>query len=397
MNLEDMNLEQVTKRIADLDTEVRNAKTVEAIEAATIEKADLVARKAELDDLETRKLTALNITAGTTTMKIVEERKESTDMEIEKMGKDELVASAEYRNAFLKNLMGQPLNEVEKRTTAAVASVDVSGAIPTITNNQIMTKLIQSAPLLSEITLLHVAGNVNFAVENANAAAGIHSETGEITGAADTLATISLAGFEICKLVRISASVKTMTVSSFESWLTDIIAANIAHAIENLLINGTGSSQPKGIDYAATWSDGSNGVNWGSTNPTYAELCELVSYLPGGYMRNGKFLMNHKTFWSQIQPIRDDSKYPVVSNDGGMYRVMGIPVLFSDYVRDGDMFLGDYKQIVANLAQDVTVRSSEHSGFKYNSIDYLGTAIFDSDIAFGTAFVKGADDLTAGA
>jgi uncharacterized protein related to proFAR isomerase len=76
MSLEDMNLEQVTKRIADLDTEVRNATTVEVIEAATIEKADLVARKAELDDLETRKQTALNITAGTTTMKIVEERKE---------------------------------------------------------------------------------------------------------------------------------------------------------------------------------------------------------------------------------------------------------------------------------------------------------------------------------
>lgn len=296
----------------------------------------------------------------------------------------------EYRDVWLKRLMGKPLDEIEQRS---IAATNVDGAVPTMTSERIFNKIREIAPLLNEVTLLNVAGNVNFAVEGTNNDADLHTENAELTAQADTLVTVSLAGYEIAKLVRISATVKTMTINAFEGWLSDLLAENIATRIEHYMINGTGSSQPKGINHAASWVDTNNAVDWNAASPTYAELTETVSYLKGGYYRNAKWLMNHKTFWNRVQAIRDDGKAPIVKEMGGKYYILGKEVLFSDYVGDDVIFIGDFKKMVANLAQQVTVAQSEHSGFAYNAVDFRGTAIFDCDIAVGEAFVKSAATL----
>lgn len=343
-------------------------------------------RKSLVEQVEKRKALVNSIVDGSAAT-VIQTFEEDKKMEERIFAVD----SKEYRDAWLKRLMGKELNEVEKRS---VAATNVAGAIPTMTYDTIFDKIVQTAPLLNEVTLLRVAGNVNFAVEGTNNAAAIHTENGEVTPAADTLVTVSLAGYEIVKIVRISATVQTMSINAFETWLTDMLAEAVARVIENYIINGSGSSEPKGVAQAQTWSDGTNGVDWASTKPTYAELVELVSYLPGGFARGAKFLMNHKTFWGDVQAIRDDGKAPIVREDAGGYRIMGFPVIFSDYVADGDIYLGNFKKIVANLSQDIKVDSSAASGFVYNAIDYRGAAIFDCDVAIGTAFVKGEATLS---
>lgn len=389
MQLEDMTLEQVTERLSDLDMEVREMTKVEDVEAAKETRQALLDRKAELEDLKERKQEILDLQAGKTApVRILETRKEIKPIEM--MSRDEIVASPEYRSAFLKRLMGKELNEVEQRS---VATADVAGAIPTMTSDLIFNKIREIAPLLGEVTLLNVAGNVTFAVEGTNNAAALHSENGELTPKEDTLASVSLAGFEIVKLVRISATVRTMTINAFEGWLADLLAENIATMIENYMINGTGDAQPKGVEKAQVWVDGTNAVDWGQASPTYAELTETVSYLKGGYYRRAKWLMNHKTFWARVQAIRDDGKAPIVQESGGKYYMLGKEVLFSDYVGDDVIYVGDFKKMVANLAQQINVATSEHSGFAYNAIDFRGSAIFDCDIAVGEAFVKSAASL----
>lgn len=91
MNLEEMNLQQVEERLAELDKEVREATDAETVEKAAEEKKNLLERQAELKALEARKQTALELTAGKKPDKIVEERKVEPDMEkqeLEKRGKD---------------------------------------------------------------------------------------------------------------------------------------------------------------------------------------------------------------------------------------------------------------------------------------------------------------------
>lgn len=298
-------------------------------------------------------------------------------------------ATQEYRTAFLKRLMGKPLTDAEARDMASTNVV-----IPVQTQNEIITKIKEVCPLLDEVTLLNVAGSVTFAVEGTVGDAALHTENAPITSASDSLVSVTLAGYEIVKLVRISATVKTMSLDAFEGWLSEMLARKVGEEIEEYIINGTGSSQPKGIDSAATWTDETNAVAWAGTAPTAAEVMELISLLPSRHARSAKFLMNRKTFWTYIMPLRDDKKIPIVADEGaGAYNIFGYPVLLSDFALDGDIFFGNMKMIVANLADAIKVDSSEASGFAYNAIDYRGTAIFDCDIADGAAFVKSAKTL----
>lgn len=287
--------------------------------------------------------------------------------------------SKEYRSAYLRKLMGRELSDTEKRDLASA-----NGVVPVITQNAIITKVKEIVPLLNEVTLLNVAGNVTFAVEDSVADAALHAENAQIASASDKLITVTLGGYEIVKLLRISATVKTMSIDAFEDWLSEMLGRKVAEQVENFIVNGTGSSQPNGIITAASGS-----VTLAAT-VTAANITEMIAALPSRFARNAKFVMNRKTFWKSIMPIRDDGKAPIVRGEGaGAYNIWGYAVLLSDFVADDTVIFGDLKMVVANLADDIKVDSSEASGFAYNAIDYRGTAIFDCDIADASAFVKG--------
>ena len=296
----------------------------------------------------------------------------------------------EYRVAFLRGLQGHALTDREKRDMSSATS-SAGVAIPTHTQNEIIRKVKETAPLLDEITLLHVAGNVTFAVEGTVADVnGVHTENAAVTPAADTLVSVSLAGYELVKLIRISATVRTMAVNAFEDWLTDMLADKIALAIEHFLVNGTGTNQPKGVAGITYSAANGNLTKYAAAKPTAAEVFALIGSLASRHARKAKFLMHRTTLWADFWPIRDDAKAPIVTGNGaGGYNVCGYPVMFSDEVAVGDVYFGNFKMIVGNLADDIRVASSEHSGFGANAIDYRGTAIFDSDIADEAAFVKG--------
>lgn len=298
---------------------------------------------------------------------------------------DDPAASPEYRSAWLKQLRRLPLSDAEKR---AYSNVTGAGAevIPTQTANEIISKIKTLAPMLNEVTLLHVKGAVKFAVEGTNNAAAIHTENAAITAAADTFTTVTLTGYEIIKLVQISDTVMTMSIAAFESWIVNMLAEAIARKIEDLLINGTGTNQPKGIDKANTWG-ATNSVSVGaSASLTAANVQALIGLLNAGYDRNAKFAMSKKTLFTDFMPLQDNSKNHIVTVQGNAYFVYGYPVLLSDYVADHEAFLGDFKKVCANLAENIGVKNAYD--INTNSYKYSGIAIFDCQPAIGEAIVK---------
>lgn len=311
----------------------------------------------------------------------------------------DILASPEYRTAFLHHLMGLPLNaaeraameEAEQRAALTSASDSAGAAIPTETQNEVVRRLQQIAPIIGEITLFNIPGNITIAVESADTTDGVyHAEGAEATEAADKLIEVNLTGFEAIKLLSISAKVKHMSINAFESWLIDNLTDGIAYLIENWIINGTGTNQATGIEKAATWTAGTNKVKCAAATPTYAEVCSLIGLLPGVYDRNAKFIMSKKTLWQKFMPIRDDGKAPIVKGEGaGKFYIMGYPVLLTDKVATlGDAYFGDPKTYYGNFAENITVNKSEHSSFRKNLTDYRGTAIFDGKPTVGKAFVK---------
>lgn len=293
--------------------------------------------------------------------------------------------SAEYRSAFLKHIRGIELDEVEKRAFTSAAS-SAGAVIPTQTANEIIRKMKQLAPILGEITLLHVAGNVKFAVESTVADPALHTENAEITASTDTLTSVTLGSYEITKLVQVSKTVATMSIDAFESWLTDMLAEKITEKIDAYLISGTGTSQPTGVASAATWGD-TNSVTVAKTSSlTSGNVQSLIGLLNGAYDRNAKFLMSKKTLFTDFMPLQDNSKNSIVRVEGHSYYIYGYPVMLDDNITVHEAFLGDFKKIVGNLSETINIVS----GFDIdtNSYKYLGCAMFDSKIADANAFVK---------
>lgn len=376
-----MTLKEINERM----TELRSLIDEENSDLDAIEKEikELNETRSALEEKAEKREALIN--EALVTNVVVEEPQEERNEEKIQMNNAEL-----YRTAWLKLNKGDKLDEAEQRAYEMDLS-DAAAAVPEETQNAVIRKIKQLAPLLSEVNLLSVRGNVKFAVEGTIADGALHAENTLVNPSADTLATVSLTGYEMAKLIRISSAVKTMSVGAFENWIVDQLAEAIARIIEHYMIKGDGNDEPKGVD-ALTYVDGTNGVAWAANSkPTAAELIELVAYLKGGYHKNAKWLINHSTFWNHIYALRDDSKFPIVQQDGEGYRLLGRPVLFSDYVTDNDIFFGDFKKIVANLGEQVTVENERN--LQYNGYDYLGSALFDCDIAVEEAFVKGAATL----
>ena len=303
----------------------------------------------------------------------------------ENMAGDPENKEAVYRVAFFKRLQGKELSPEELTAYSSGAS-SAGAVIPTQTAEEIITKLKERAPLLQEITLLQVQGNVTFAVEGTNNAAAIHTENASITPAADTLVKVSLSGWEVTKLIQVSDTVKTMSINAFEGWLVDMLVESIADKISDMIINGTGSSQAKGIEKANTWGDTNSVTVTKAGSLTAANVQTLIGLLGGGYDANAKFIMSKKTLYTDFMPLQDNSKNDIVTREGRNYYVYGYPVMIDSRVTEHEAYLGDLKKYVANLAESVNVKAD--FDIDTNSNKYLGVAIFDGAPALGEAFVK---------
>lgn len=335
-------------------------------------------KKALEEKAEKRDATLEKVRKGLngTEVESAEERKEDNKMEVN------------YRTAFLKNLMRKALTAEEERAL----TTSTTAALPTETSDKIFDKMVQLVPLLGEIELFHVPGNLKFAVETTRADAGYHTEnsTGINVDASAVLTTVTLGGYEFTKLIQVSDSILQMSIDDFEDWLVRMLAESIATKIEYEIINGTGSSTVKGIN--AISYDSTNGVQYnGSTGLTGANVRTAVGLLPGGYDRGAKFLMKKATLFNQFMGLQDNAKHDLVRVEGNNYYIYGYPVILSDEVATGVAFLGNFKKYVGNLNRDIEVKKD--FDIDTNSYKYLGVGIFDGKPACEDAFIKIATSL----
>lgn len=292
----------------------------------------------------------------------------------------------EYRSAWLKQIRGIELSDVEKRATITTAAASAGSAVPTSTMNKIISKVSQYCPLLDKIDLLHVPGGVTIPAEGTTADAAIHTEGATITASGDTLTNVTLGSYEITKLLTISKSVEKMTVDAFETWLVNKLARKIADKITALIISGTGSNQPQGIN-AITWSASNSVTVAAAADLSAANVKTVVGLLNGGYDDGTEWLMSKSTFMTDFHPLMDNSKNNIVTLDGGKYYVMGYPVNWDDRVTAHEAFLGNfYRGYVGNMPEEVNVTSQFVT--RENAYDFLGAAMFDGKVQAVEAFVK---------
>ena len=377
MNFAEMNGEQLQARmdelIAETSEEKRDALGNDELEARITEmealKAEIEKRKAAAAE-EARKAEEAAQMKG---KPIIEKQEERNMFDVK---------TAEYRDMWLRNLQGN-LNEEEVRAYAS----NSTNAVPTLVSDKFFEKMKKLAPMLSEITLLRVAGNIKFVAEGTrNTATAKHTENSALSASADTTVSVTLGGFEFMKVIQISRTAKLMSIDAFENWLVNMLAGDIARAIDNYIINDS----TNGIA-ALVWTSNTNQIV--NASYTYGKVCDLIALLPAAYDAEAKFLTNKATLYGTLAQIVDSAGRPIfvpdtVTGIGG--RLMGYPVVVDDYVSTANkaLYLGKWTDVVGNLSEDIHVDADESAGFTSNSIMYRGIAVFDSKPAKGDAIVR---------
>lgn len=381
-------IEEIEQRLSAIQSELESPEA--NIEALSGEVDKLIVKRNQLKASAEQRSNLLNqianITGGTPFAGL------NPPQIPEQRGNQEFtVASPEYRSAWLKNLhcsqvYTPSLTEQEKRAFTTV-NESAGAVVPTQVSNTIITKVKQFAPLLDKINLLKVPGNVTFAVEKDIKDAKAHTENANITPDADTLTKITLSAYEITKLVQVSKSVIMMSISAFESWLTDMIARKMAEQISKVILSGAGSTEGTGIENGITWTNDKNAVEVGAAaSLENSHVTKLISLLPGQYDARAEFLMSKKTLFVDFMPLQDKSKNNIVTVEGKEYYIYGYHVVLDETIKEHEAYLGDIYTIIGNMPEDVNITSD--FSIKDNSYLFLGCAMFDCKPSVAEAFVK---------
>ena len=225
-------IEDIEKRLADLDGQLADADG-ETLDALGAEMEALAARKAELKtEAEARAAIVKTVSEGAGEVKknFEEEKRMSYGIE-----------TAEYRSAWLKNLMGKEIS-AEERTALANGSY----VIPTETLNRIVGKM-ELYPLLNAIDVLHIPGYVSVPVEGTVNEADVVAMGTAATDSEDAMAQVTLSAYKFIKTLEITADVTAMAVPAFETWLVERLANKIFRHVTDMVASGTGSSEPYGL------------------------------------------------------------------------------------------------------------------------------------------------------
>ena len=296
----------------------------------------------------------------------------------EGMERTEILATAEYRSAYFKQLQGKELGDEEKRAMTS-ASSSAGAAIPTQTMNMIIGQIKESTSLLGLITVTNIEGLTSFPVENVVNDAAWTAEGADSTPSNDTLKPLVLAAYTLIKTIKITAQVKRMAVDAFELWIVEALVRKLRAACDKAVISGTGSNQPTGLD-AQTWNTENSVTVASGATVTYDNIVDLEALVGEGFIPNAVWVFNRK-MKATVLKLKDDQKRPIFERaveDGFVGTLLGYPVRLDANVKDGEMYFGDWKSgYVMNFAQPITIESSAEAGFMSGSTVYRGMALVD--------------------
>ena len=233
MEINEMTLQDVESRMAELDAAVETSKNPEEVNSMTEELRSLQERKAELADLEQRKADAkaLEENRAEDTVEVVEERKEVAEMK----KVEEFRNSKEYIDAYAEYIKTGKADECRALLTTNVGEAGEI-AIPDLVYDIIKTDWLKSG-VMSLVKKLNVQGNMKVQFELSAGDAVIHDEgSGAVSEEELTLGVVTLVPESIKKWISISDEALDMRGEAFLQYIYDELTYRIALKAEAVLI-----------------------------------------------------------------------------------------------------------------------------------------------------------------
>lgn len=387
-----------TKDIADMEKRAKEIDTIISTDAD----ADIEALNIELKGIkEARENVEIRGDAGQT-LNIITGM--STQKPEVKVFGDDVLDTPEYRSAFFKSLLGQPMTdteksafnaakkEFEKRADAFTSSTDAVAVLPTQTLNEVVSKARTIGGLLAECRTFALPTKIAVPIGTPGNKAAWHTEGATVDAEKAEPTSVIFDGYEIIKIFSMSAKTKRMSIPAFESYLVQELTACVMECIEDTLVNGTGVGQGTGIITGITW-DAKNSVPVAaSKSVTYADVVKTVAMLKRGYAAGAKWAMNNAMLYNSFYGLTDANGRPIFISDPkseSIGKVLGFEVVIDDNLPDDTALLGNYgKYLGYNMPEGIVIETSRESSFRKGLIDYRALAIADCKPLVGEAFVR---------
>ena len=255
-----------------------------------------------------------------------------TDAAVFSTSKDD--EELEYRKSFMNYVMkGTKLMNTPAYTTTS----DVGAVIPQTIVNRIVEKIEKVGNILNLVTRTYYKGGVVVPTSSAKPTAAWVAERGNVDSQKKSVGFVTFAYNKLKVKVSVSLEVSVVTLDIFERVLADQVSQAMAKALDAAIINGRGTTtyyEPEGILKSSNLVSGQNVDVTEGNALAYADLIGVEALLPEGY-DDAIYVMNKKTFVSQVLGMTDTTKQPIARVDSGIdgkpaYTLFGRHVEFTD-------------------------------------------------------------------
>lgn len=215
----------------------------------------------------------------------------------------------EYRKAFMRHVCRGEEIPKEYRADAVSKTTDVGAVIPTTVLNQIIEKMESTGMILALVTRTAYKGGVSIPVSTVKPVATWVAERAGSDKQKKDIPKDGMITFSYHKLrcaVAVSLEVDTMAISAFETLLINNIVEAMTKAVEQAIISGSGTGQPKGIIKETEPS----GQTISAAKIAYATLVDAEAALPLAYENGAVWCMSKKTFM-KFYGMVDDNGQPI--------------------------------------------------------------------------------------
>lgn len=349
-----MRLDEINTRMAAIEAEIDGA-SGEALTALETEVANLTAERQQiLDEINTRQQLRANIAAGKIDGTIIEEKtKEEPKME----NRTFTLESEEYRSAFLKNLRGEALNDVETRAFTFLTT-NTAQPLPTTMQNRIIDLIGEAHPIVADVYTMYSNTAITIPVAKSVAAdAGKTAEGGASNELEITFDNINLAGDDFTANVNLTYKMSLMAIPAFEDYLVTQIAERL------------GSKLAEGI--VANIKSGMNSANKVSTGVSYANICAGF----GNLKRVGAVTVygTRAGVYNKLVGMVDSNKRPIFQQaitEAAAGRILGATVKFEDAMGDDELLIGDPKKYLQNVVAPIIIEHGKD--LEVHKVTYSG-------------------------
>ena len=316
----------------------------------------------------------------------------------------------EYRTAFMEYMCRGTVIPAELRATTTTA--DASAVIPTTILNEIIQKMDTYGNIWNKVRKINVQGGVEIPILSVKPTAQWITETQASTDkkiSVNTKISFSYYGLE-CKVAQ-TILVNVVSLTMFENLFATLVVEAMVRALEEAIVNGSGSGQPTGITVDSR-VPAANVITMTEAQFTkWAEWKKRVFAKMAKAYRSGVFIMSQATFDAYIDGMVDTVGQPIgrvnygIADGGENYRFGGKtvetvePTLVKDFetAEAGDVVaifvdLNDY--IVNTNMQITTTRWIDNDG---NEIKNKAMMICDGKLADpnGVLIIKKAANSTS--